>query len=187
MKSNTAEKIAHAELIEGCRMNDRQAQEKIYDLYSHAMYNTSLRIVNDTAEAEDIMQESFIEAFEKIRFFKGEGSFGSWLRRIVINNSINQLRKKRPVGSLEEEKTEIPDNSEEDKNYSENLFCRLEEIRNGITKLPENYKIVLSLYLLEGYDHEEIAGILKTSYGNVRTRFSRAKQKLLHIIMQSRT
>ena len=186
MKSDTAEKIAHAELIEGCRMNDRQAQEKIYDLYSHAMYNTSLRIVNDTAEAEDIMQESFIEAFEKISFFKGEGSFGAWLKRIVINNSINHLRRKKPVSSLEEEQTDVPDDSGEEKTYSENLFCRLEEIRSGIKKLPENYKVVLSLCLLEGYDHEEIAGILKTSYGNVRTRLSRAKQKLLHIIMQSR-
>lgn len=186
MKIDTADKTEHAELIEACRMHDRQAQEKLYDLYCHAMYNTSHRIVNNTAEAEDIMQESFIEAFEKIRFFKGEGTFGSWLKRIVINKSINHLRSKKPTTSLDNEKTEVPDDTESDKTYSENIFCRLEEIRNGIKKLPENYRIIISLNLLEGYDHEEIAGILGTTYGNVRTRFSRAKQKLLKIIMTDR-
>jgi RNA polymerase sigma-70 factor (ECF subfamily) len=186
MKLEPAEKIQHAELIEACRMNDRQAQEKVYDLYSHAMYNASLRIVNNTAEAEDIMQESFIEAFEKLHFFRGEGSFGSWLKRIVINKSINHLRSKKQTDSLDAEQTEVPDESESEKIYSENIFCRLEEIRSAIKKLPENYRIVISLHLLEGYDHEEIATILETTYGNVRTRFSRAKQKLLGLIMKER-
>ena len=186
MKFETADKTEHAELIEACRVNDRDAQEKIYDLYSHAMYNTSYRIVDNTAEAEDIMQESFIEAFEKIRFFKGEGSFGSWLKRIVINKSINHLRSKQQTTILDPDKTDIPDENESEKTYSENVFCRLEEIRNAIKKLPENYRIVISLNLIEGYDHEEIAGILETTNGNVRTRFSRAKQKLLGIIMNNR-
>lgn len=186
MNIDTAGKIKHADLIDACRINDRQAQEKIYDLYSHAMYNTSHRILKNPAEAEDIMQDSFIEAFEKLEHFRGEGSFGSWLKRIVVNNSINHLRKRKPETTLDDEQTEIPDDSDSEKMYSENLFCRLEEIRTGINKLPENYRMIISLHLLEGYDHEEIAGILKTSYGNVRTRFSRAKQKLLHIIMNAR-
>jgi RNA polymerase sigma-70 factor (ECF subfamily) len=186
MKFETGNKIEHADLIEACRMKDRQAQEKIYDLYCHAMFNTSYRIVNNTAEAEDIMQESFIEAFEKLHFFRGEGSFGSWLKKIVINNSINHIRKQKPTTSLDSTETELPDNAEEDKTYSENLFCRLEEIRSAMKKLPESYRMVLSLNLLEGYDHEEISGILNTTYGNVRTRFSRAKQKLLSIIMNER-
>ncbi len=186
MKFETGSKIEHADLIDACRMKDRQAMEKIYDLYSHAMFNTSYRIVKNPAEAEDIMQESFIEAFEKLHFFRGEGSFGSWLKRIVINNSINYLRKQKPTTSLDNAETDLPDDAADDKAYSENLFCRLEEIRSGMKKLPENYRMVLSLNLLEGYDHEEIAGILNTSYGNVRTRFSRAKQKLLSIIMNTR-
>ncbi len=183
MKFDRADKTEHAELIEACRINDRQAQERLYDLYCSAMYNASLRIVNNTAEAEDVMQESFTEAFEKIRFFKGEGSFGSWIKRIVINKSINHLRSKKPTNSIDSDQFEIPDDSESEKTYSENVFCRLEEIRNALKKLPENYRIIISLNLLEGYDHEEIAGILETTYGNVRTRFSRAKQKLLKIII----
>lgn len=186
MKLETTGKVKHADLIEACKINDRKAQEKIYDLYSHAMYNTSFRIVNHSAEAEDIMQESFIEGFEKLHTFRGEGSFGSWLKRIVINNSINHLRRKKEMTSFGDEPIEIPDSSQEEETYSENLFCRLEEVRKAISKLPQNYKIILSLHLLEGYDHEEISEILDTSCGNVRTKYSRAKQRLLQLIMKSR-
>ena len=186
MKLETAEMIQHADLVEACRMNDRLAQEKIYNLYSHAMFNASLRIVNNTAEAEDIMQESFIEGFEKLSTFRAEGSFGGWLKRIVINNSINYLRKQKQTTSIEEDYKEIPDNTEESKLYSENLFCRLAEVRSAMKKLPENFRIIISLHLLEGYDHQEISEILNISYGNVRTKYSRAKQKLLQIIIKSR-
>jgi RNA polymerase sigma factor (sigma-70 family) len=186
MKSKTAESTAHTELIEASRINDRQAQEKLYDLYSHAMYNASYRIVHHSAEAEDIMQESFIEAFEKLNTYHGEGSFGSWLKRIVVNNSLNHIRKKKEILNLDENQTEIADDISHEKEYSENLFCRLEEIRKGIKALPANYRIILSLHLLEGFDHEEISEILNLSFGNVRTRYSRAKQKLLGLIINSR-
>ncbi len=186
MKLKIADKIKHADLIEACRMHDRQAQEKIYDLYCKAMYNASFRILNHSAEAEDIMQESFIEAFEKLNTFRGEGSFGSWLKRIVVNNSINHLRRKKPTSSLEDEQFEMIDTVDEENEYSENLFCRLEEVRKGLEELPENYRIIISLHLLEGYDHEEISEITGLSNGNVRTTFSRAKQKLLQLIMKSR-
>lgn len=178
--------MEHADLIEACRMHDRQAQEKVYDLYCKAMYNASFRILNHSAEAEDIMQESFIEAFEKLNTFRGEGTFGSWLKRIVVNNSINHLRKKKETSSLNDETIDVADSENDDREYSENLFCRLEEVRNGIRNLPENYRMILSLHLLEGYDHEEITEITGLSYGNVRTTFSRAKQKLLQLIMLSR-
>ncbi|MCF8364898.1 MAG: sigma-70 family RNA polymerase sigma factor [Bacteroidales bacterium] len=186
MKLEMAEKMEHADLIEACRMHDRQAQEKVYDLYCKAMYNASFRILNHSAEAEDIMQESFIEAFEKLNTFRGEGTFGSWLKRIVVNNSINHLRKKKETSSLNDETIDVADSENDDREYSENLFCRLEEVRNGIRNLPENYRMILSLHLLEGYDHEEITEITGLSYGNVRTTFSRAKQKLLQLIMLSR-
>jgi len=186
MKLKIADEIKHADLIEACRMHDRKAQEKIYDLYCKAMYNASFRILNHSAEAEDIMQESFIEAFEKLNSFRGEGSFGAWLKRIVVNNSINHLRRKKETSSLDEGQFEVMDNEQEEKEYSENLFCRLEEVRKGIKELPENYRIIISLHLLEGYDHEEITEITGLSYANVRTTFSRAKQKLLQLIMHTR-
>lgn len=186
MKLKIADKIKHADLVEACRMHDRQAQEKIYDLYANAMYNASFRILNHSAEAEDIMQESFIEAFEKLNSFRGEGSFGAWLKRIVVNNSINHLRRKKETSSLDDEQFEMVDTEQEEKEYSENLFCRLEEVRKGINELPDNYRIIISLHLLEGYDHEEITEITGLSYANVRTTFSRAKQKLLQLIMHTR-
>ena len=173
-------------MIEACRQNDRAAQIEIYDLYYRAMYNASLRIVNDTAEAEDVMQDSFIEAFGKISSYRGEGAFGGWLKRIVINNSINVIRKRKEMISIDEAEIDVRDDDGGEKEYSENLFCRLEEIRDGVKKLPEAYKTIISLHLLEGYDHQEISEILNTTYGNIRTRYSRAKQKLLQIIMKSR-
>ena len=182
----TAIKDIHYDLVEACRQNDRAAQIQIYDLYYKAMYNASLRIVNDTAEAEDVMQDSFIEAFKKIGSYREEGAFGSWLKRIVVNNSINVIRKRKEMVSIDEVEMDLKDPGETDKEYSENVFCRLEEIRDGIKKLPDQYKAVISLHLLEGYDHQEISEILDTTYGNIRTRYSRAKQKLLQIIMKSR-
>ncbi|MFP4469063.1 MAG: RNA polymerase sigma factor [Bacteroidales bacterium] len=185
-KLETAVKDIHSELIEACRYNDRDAQVKLYDMYAGAMYNTSLRIVGHTAAAEDIMQEAFIEAFKKINTFRGEGSFGSWLKRIVINRSINHIRGAPKTISLDESNTEPEDPQAHEDEYSENMFCRIEEIRDGINSLPDSYRIILSLHLIEGYDHQEIAEMLNTSYGNVRTRFSRAKQKLLQVIVEKR-
>jgi RNA polymerase sigma-70 factor (ECF subfamily) len=183
----TIVKDIHQDLIEACRHQNRNAQIRIYELYFKALYNTSLRIVSNTAEAEDIMQESFLEAFRKIEDYRGEGSFGAWLKRIVVNNSINHLRKKREMISLDESTIELRDPAPDEQEYSENVFCRLEEIREGIKKLPENYRILISLHLLEGYDHEEMAEIFNTTNGNIRVKYLRAKQKLLQKIMESRT
>jgi RNA polymerase sigma-70 factor (ECF subfamily) len=187
MKLEQASAIKHADLIEACKLYDRKAQERIYDLYSRAMYNASYRIVADAAQAEDIMQDSFIEAFQKISLFRGEGEFGGWLKRIVINNSINYLRSKREMAILDNHHQEVPDTKAEEQEIAENLFCRLEEIRQAMRKLSDDYRNILSLHLLEGYDHQEIAEVLQISYNNVRTRYSRAKQKLLQIIMHSRS
>lgn len=186
MKLEPAAQIKHADLIEACKLYDRKAQERIYVLYSRAMYNASFRIVMDAAQAEDIMQDSFIEAFQKIGDFRAEGEFGGWLKRIVINNSINYLRSKKQMTLLNDQHHEVADTEAEEQEITENLFCRLEEIRLAMGKLSGEYRSILSLHLLEGYDHQEIAEVLQMSYGNVRTRYSRAKQKLLQIITCSR-
>ena len=107
----------HQGLIDACRTGDRKAQYEIYKLYYKAMYNTCLRIVNDTAEAEDIMQESFLDAFQRIDTYTGTGTFGSWLKRIVVNRSLDFIRKQKEFTSLSEEEAEIadpgPDRTEE--------------------------------------------------------------------------
>jgi RNA polymerase sigma factor (sigma-70 family) len=171
----------HQEYIERCRKGDRKAQFEIYRLYFKSMYNTSLRIVKDPQEAEDIMQESFLSAFVKIKTYSGKVSFGAWLKKIVINNSLDALKKKKLL--TQELNEEIPEKviaEEEDDTDFTNI--RIEDIMNAVHDLPDGYRIVLSLKLFEGYDHEEIAEILGISSSASRSQFTRAKQKLLLIL-----
>ena len=145
------------------------------------MYNTSLRIVKDPQEAEDIMQESFLSAFGKIETYQGKVSFGAWLKRIVINNSLDVIKKRRLFfEELDEDYTQLA--SQEVEIDEELLANQMELIREGIQKLPDGYRVILSLHLLEGYDHEEIAEILDISSSTSRSQFFRAKQKLLRIL-----
>lgn len=174
-------KNIHEDLIRGCQVNDRKAQLQVYKLYYKAMFNTAIRIVNDSAQAEDIMQESFLEAFRQIGNYRQEASFGTWLKRIVINKSIDEIRKAKDVISIDDADVEMADQNE-DEDYIQVLSTRVEEIRKAIHALPDSHRIILSLYLLEGYDHEEIAQILNISYNLSRTRYSRARKKLLDYI-----
>jgi RNA polymerase sigma factor (sigma-70 family) len=176
-----AVKNIHEDLIRGCQVNDRKAQFQVYKLYYKAMFNTAIRIVNDSARAEDIMQEAFLEAFRQIETYRGESSFGTWLKKIVINKSIDEIRKAKDVISIDEIDIEVADQND-DEDYIQVLSTRIEKIRKAIHALPESYRIILSLYLLEGYDHEEISQVLDISYNLSRTRYSRARKKLLEFI-----
>lgn len=169
----------HQDLLDGCKTGDQKAQFKIYKLYYKAMYNTSLRIVTDTMEAEDIMQESFLSAFEKIDTYSGAVSFGAWLKRIVINRSLDALSRKKAIFEDIELHVGIRDESSEDVVRKEELDIKVEEVKDAINRLPDGYRIILSLYLLEGYDHDEIAEILNISSSTSRSQLSRAKQKLI--------
>ncbi len=173
----------HQELIDACRIGDRKAQFEIYKRYYKAMYNTSLRIVNDSAEAEDIMQESFLDAFQRLDSYTGEGSFGSWLKRIVINRSLDFLRKLKDTISIDEGDFDITD--VEEVNIEEEILFRVAEIKLAISQLTEDYRVVLTLFLLEGYDHEEISSILNISNQLSRTRYSRARTKLLDLLKKN--
>ena len=143
------------------------------------MYNTSLRIVKDTAQAEDIMQESFLSAFTKLHTFKGEVTFGSWLKRIVINNSIHQYRKqqKKNEVALDEVLYKVEDN---DGIASDHVFTELkaQKVMETMKDLKDNYRISLTLHLIEGFDYDEISEIMNMSYANCRTTVSRAKESL---------
>ena len=167
----------HEDLIEGCRVNNRKSQIQVYNLYYKAMYNTAFRIVKDSAEAEDIMQEAFLTGFQKITDYKGDATFGAWLKRIVINRAIDELNKKKESVSLEEAGVE-PVTDEATENYLEALSYRTEQIRKGIEQLGDDDRVIMSLFLLEGYDHEEISQVMNISNNASRTRYSRAKQKL---------
>lgn len=171
-------------LIEGVRKNSRKSQLQLYNMYYKAMYNTAYRILKDSAEAEDVMQESLLAAFSKIDDYKGDASFGAWLKRIVVNRAIDEVKKRREMVSIEESKIQI---SAEDstENYLEILACRIEEIRKCIEQLADDDRLIISLFLLEGYDHEEISQVLNISYNASRTRYSRAKQRLRELLKQN--
>ena len=169
----------HQDLIDGCRDGDQRAQFQVYKLYYKAMFNTSLRIVNDDMEAEDVMQEAFLSAFEKINTYSGTVSFGAWLKRIVVNRSLDVLGKRKAVFEDIENHAEIRDDSNEDAVYKEELETKVEEVKAAIERLPEGYRVILSLYLVEGYDHDEIAEMLHISSSTSRSQLSRAKQKLV--------
>ena len=170
----------HQELVEACKKGDRKAQFELYRLYSAAMYNTTLRIIGDPDDAEDVMQEAFLKAFLKLKTYRGEVSFGAWLKRIVVNKSLDFLRLKRERISLEEvpELGEVPEEAPEviEVAYSADI------VKRAIYALPEGYRLVLSLILLEGYDHDEVSGILKISNATSRTQYHRAKKKLLELL-----
>jgi RNA polymerase sigma-70 factor (ECF subfamily) len=172
----------HQDLIDRCRDQDRGAQFEIYGLYYKSMYNTSLRIVKDPDEAEDIMQESFLSAFEKIETYSGTVSFGAWLKKIVINRSLDSLKKRRLSFEILEEGM-IPDREE---GYDDDISERIEEIREAIMRLPDGFRVVLTLYLLEGYDHEEIGQILEINPSTSRSQYTRARQKLLEMLKKKR-
>lgn len=165
----------HHDLIEKCRKHDQRAQMQIYKLYFKAMFNTSLRIVGSSVDAEDIMQESFLDAFQKLEKYSEEGSFGGWLKRIVVNNSIDHVNKNK----LQTEFNEHMEVVEEENTDFEDKEIRLKDIKNALGKIKDEYRIIISLYLFEGFDHDEISEILNISYNLSRTRYSRAKSKLL--------
>jgi len=175
--------IIRDELVERCKRGDPQSFQLLYRQYSKAMYNTSLRIVNNTADAEDVLQESFLDAFRSLHDFHYRSTFGAWLKKIVINKSINILRKRRN-DFVDMESTELQAVTDEEPEKEEDMQYKVEEVKRMITRLPDGYRTVLSLYLLEGYDHEEISQILNISHNTVRTQYVRAKQKLLTIIKQ---
>ena len=166
-------------LIPRCLKGDPKAQMEIYNRYYKAMYNTAFRIVKDSAEAEDVMQEAFLSAFTKLDSFRGEVAFGAWLKRIVVNKSLMSYRnrKKKNEVALYDQLYKVGDDdvSEEVRSETEQLA---QKVLKTMDQLKENYRVSLTLHLIEGYDYEEICGIMDISYANCRTMISRAKESL---------
>ena len=175
--------ILHDELVEKCKQGDSRSFAGLYQKYSKAMYNTSLRIVNNTGDAEDILQESFVDAFRSLDSFEYKSTFGAWLKKIVINKSINHLRKKK-MDMVDIEKTVVINLPQEETLDEKDIQLKVSEIKDAVKLLPNGYRTVLSLYLFEGYDHEEIAEIMNITHATVRTQYMRAKQRLVTLIKQ---
>ena len=144
------------------------------------MYNTAHRILKDSYEAEDIMQEAFLTVYTKLDTYKGEVTFGAWLKRIVINKSLTQLKKNN---RYDEVKMEIVPSNEAEDDVVDYRGLNPKSVLNTLQSLKDNYRVVLTLNLIEGYDYEEIAQILNYTNENVRTTVSRAKKKLKQVLL----
>lgn len=168
------------ELVEKCLEGNVLSFKTLYGQYVNAMLNTSLRIVNNVADAEDIVQESFIAAFGNLEKFNYASTFGAWLKRIVINRSINHLRNKK-AQIINIEQVNINDQEEDLPDESEIKF-KVEEIKKAVSNLPAGYRIVFTLSAFEGYGYEEIAELLKITPSTVRTQYHRAKKQLLNAV-----
>lgn len=172
------------DLVARCRKGEQRAQMEIYDRYYNAMYNTAFRITGHSAEAEDIMQDSFLKAFTRIHSFNEDSTFGAWLKRIVINQSITALNKSKKLAEVsynDELKNEADSVGVAGENHNSD---KVKLVLNALKSLKENYRLCLTLHLIEGYDHEEIGEIMKISYGNCRTMISRAKESLRKKLQQ---
>jgi len=168
----------HRELIERCRAGQRDAQFELYRLYSRAMYNTTMRMVQNAHDAEDILQSIFIEVFTKLDSFRYESSIGAWIKRITINKCINFLKSRRLAF---QELTAGMDRVEVTETEREPILS-VEKINKAINALPDGYRVVFSLYAVEGYDHEEIAQILGVTEATSKSQYSRAKAKLREVL-----
>lgn len=168
------------QLVELCKSGNQSAQLEIYNRYYKAMYNTSLRIVKDSFEAEDIMQEAFLLAFTKLESLKDVNTFGSWLKRIVVNNSIYHYKKSARIKEvpLNDVIYKIEDNHNGINEDYEFTNVKAREILDTMKLLKDSYRISLTLNLIEGYDYEEISEIMNISNANCRTLISRAKDSL---------
>jgi RNA polymerase sigma-70 factor (ECF subfamily) len=168
------------QLVELCKSGNQSAQLEIYNRYYKAMYNASFRIVKNNFEAEDIMQDSFLKAFTKLENLKDNKIFGAWLKRIVINNSIYHYKKsiQKNEVSLDDMLYKVEDNSEGVESHYEFTNLKAQQVLDTMKTLKDNYRIALTLNLIEGYDYEEISDIMNISNANCRTTISRAKESL---------
>lgn len=168
------------QLVQLCKSGNQSAQLEIYNRYYKAMYNASLRIVKNSFEAEDIMQDSFLIAFTKLESLKDMSTFGPCLKRIVINNSIYHYNKtiKKQETPLDNILHKVENNADSYETNYDYTNLKAQEVLNTMKLLKESYRIALTLNLIEGYDYEEVSEIMNISNANSRTLISRAKESL---------
>ncbi|MGJ8685578.1 MAG: RNA polymerase sigma factor [Nonlabens sp.] len=167
-------------LYDLCEQGDQRAQLQVYDNYSRGMYHVALRILNNSAEAEDVMQESLITALNKMSQWNREATFGSWLKRIVINNSLSLLRKKKKMEtvSYDDVAYHLESQADDEQIDMEEAGMTAQKVLQVMNELKDNYKQILTLHLIEGMDNEEICEIMNISNAMCRTTLSRAKESL---------
>ncbi len=180
---NSMSKNIHSHLVEKCKNNEQKAQMQLYDLYCNAMYTTACNFIKNDTIAQDIMQEAFVKAFKKIDTFTGAVSFGAWIKRIVINHSLDWLKKQKiETVELNDQVYALVDNQDWEIKQEVNV----QAIYDCIEKLPQKCKNVVKLYLLEGFDHQEVAQILQISEVASRSQLSRGKHRLKELLIHQK-
>jgi len=169
----------HNDIVDRCLAGDRTAYEELYRLYEKAMYSISLRITNDEDDAQDVLQEAFVSAFQYLNTYNKSASFGAWLKRIVVNKSINLIKKRKIELTQMTDDVDLP---EEEDEYNSDFS--VSQVKQAIKLLPDGYRTIFSLYLLEGYDHREISQILGITESTSKSQFNRSKKKLITILKQ---
>lgn len=166
-------------LVENSKKGDVKSQYQLYNQYAKAMYNVCYRMMSKQEEAEDMLQESFTEAFKKLNTFRYESTFGAWLKRIVVNKCINEIKRKKADLSFFKDMSFFKIHTDEDDNLP---TLNVNMIKNAMEQLPRGSRMIFSLYLLEGYDHREISQILNISESNSKTQYMRAKIKIKELL-----
>ena len=167
------------EIIEESRKGSPRAQYRLYNLYAKAMLNVSYRMMGSVEAAEDVLQDAFTEAFRMLHTYRYDSAFGAWLKRIVVNRSINEIKRKKADLVYLEDMGQFNNDTHNDEELNE---ISVPAIKKAMEQLPQGNRVIFSLYLLEGYDHREIAQILNTSESNSKSQYMRAKQKIREIL-----
>jgi RNA polymerase sigma-70 factor (ECF subfamily) len=185
------DELNEAEAIERAKQGDAQAFQDLYDKHKRRVYSLCLRMTANTAEAEDLTQEAFLQLYRKIGTFRGESAFSTWLHRLSVNVVLMHLRKKNlPVVSLEEttqggeEDTPKKDFGAEDLALAGSID-RL-QLQRAVDDLPPGYRMIFVLHDIEGYEHNEIAGIVGCSIGNSKSQLHKARMKLRDLLRMNR-
>jgi len=184
-----AQVVENQPVIDRCLAGDRKAQYALYQQYSKAMFNISMRITGDYDEAQDVLQDAFVNAFKHLGSFKGESTFGAWLKRIVVNTGIQHMKRKRldlvPLADKHNRKADDAGDVTATLDIDPQNY-QVEKVRRAVQKLPDGYRVVLTLYLFEGYDHGEIADILGVTESTSKSQLNRAKAKLKQLLTEER-
>ncbi|KJD34153.1 RNA polymerase sigma-70 factor [Tamlana nanhaiensis] len=164
------------QLIENCKTNDTKAQSELYKLFSGKLFATCLKYSRNYAEAEDNLQDAFLTIFNKIEQYKHKGSFEGWLKRITVNTALQRYRNEKVFdivneNNIEDEQVEIDESA-----------VSIDYLLKIIQELPDRYRLVFNLYVLDGYSHKEIAGLLNINVGTSKSNLARARQILIQTI-----
>jgi RNA polymerase sigma-70 factor, ECF subfamily len=185
-----SEKLSEAEAIERAKQGDAAAFEVLYNLHKRRVYSLCLRMTTNTAEAEDLTQEAFLQLFRKVGTFRGESAFSTWLHRMAVNVVLMQLRKKGlQVVPLEDDNEGEEETPKKDYGAQDSVLAgsidRL-QLKNAIDRLPPGYRSIFVLHDVEGFEHNEIAEMVGCSIGNSKSQLHKARMKLRELLKTSR-